>query len=204
MVEVRLTEKGREWAALAATLDTPKHMYPSDVFGPGLVEGESWTAANDILVLLGGYWDTAPTASIVAESLSFDDVLTALIASIDWAGGLVEVAESFRTLVQAGCIDGVEYPERRVLDDCVGMFWALSNDLRVSILRLLLNSPQPLSVAEVVGQVRTHRVTVYHHLRLLVKARLVESARFERTVYYEASRAALFALAERLQKVAKF
>jgi len=197
---VRLTKEGQQAAAHVNALEGFGALYPPGEFAPSVQLTDPWTATNDLLLLLGGYWGEE---ILVAGSSDFRDVLTVVqerLGQDDFGCDMAEAAEALRYAATHGLIEGVQFPDWLLLCGCIDQLQALGNRLRLQLLWRLLELG-PATMADLSGSFSVPDGSLYFHLRRLVQAGLVHKRREDRLVYYSASAPALRALASRMEEV---
>ncbi len=80
---------------------------------------------------------------------------------------------------------------RRLVGDSVGLFKALSDPNRVTILATLADADEEVCVCDFTDGLPLNQPTVSHHLRILREARLIECERRATWVYYRLADGAL-------------
>jgi ArsR family transcriptional regulator, arsenate/arsenite/antimonite-responsive transcriptional repressor len=66
-----------------------------------------------------------------------------------------------------------EMLDRQDAEDYASWFRCLADPTRIQILHLLATSDGPMTVGQIVGQVRIGQSTVSHHLKVLARVRFV-------------------------------
>lgn len=70
------------------------------------------------------------------------------------------------------------------LDLAAGKLRAMSHPMRIAIIDLLAQSPEPLSVTEIYKSLNIEQATASHHLNILKSKNLLVSKRDGKNIYY--------------------
>lgn len=163
MHKIRLTEAGEALANTRADFDSDDvEMYPEHVFEPGLAG--AWTVADDILVLLNG------PATIRSDTASFKDQQAALLEAMADFHPRVLIVEGFKALCREGLVDCI-YNMYNVVEDSAEVFDALSNPVRLHILKHCLDDPA--TAGELKNLVGKSTPAIYHHVTHLRRTNLM-------------------------------
>lgn len=197
--EIKLTPRGERIAALSNVTDTVAgEYYPAGNYLPSEDPEKEWTVGNDILVVLGGYWDDLPT---LADSPSYHDVLKAITDRVeDFDLDPSEVKEAVRALTTKDYLDIEPLDPFGVLEGTLSPLKALSDVTRMRIL-CLIAVDGPMDVALLSARLRSPKVTTSYHLRKLTKSNLLVGVKVGKRLSYRLSPATVRLVTMRLHEV---
>jgi len=197
--EVKLTPKGAQVAALSNVTDVVEGaFYPEGKYLPSADPEKEWTVGNDLLVVLGGYWDELPTLS---ESEGFRDVLKALTERMeDFDLDPSTVEEALRLLIREGYIECEPLDLFGVLVGTLPALGALADESRMLILGLVATKG-PMGIEDLAPLLGSPRVTTSYHLRKLVRAGVLIGVRVGKKLVYRINPATVRLVVSRLTEV---
>lgn len=176
MMTIQLTKKGQVVAAqLAELLDGPREIrhlrYTQDQLTVNATSLADWTLANDVVMLLGGYWTKGllevetPTCEAVARVVAFQ---------LEMA---VVVAQEILTLLIAD-----ELIDLEPISPSLEQTWSgqvaevFGSSLRFQIVLALRNGPLSTNqIRQLIGPI--HVMTVRYHMESLLGLELVQVER---------------------------
>lgn len=100
------------------------------------------------------------------------------------AGLLAEPAGEPRREEQLKGFTDTEFADKAREDTLAAAFKAISHPVRMRILEILSRQSDPMCVCHIESRFTLSQPTISHHLRLLRKARLVNSERRGTWIYY--------------------
>lgn len=70
------------------------------------------------------------------------------------------------------------------LEQAAGKLRAMSHPMRIAIIDLLAQSPEPMSVTDIYNSLNIEQATASHHLNILKSKNLLASKRDGKNIYY--------------------